>query len=161
MTFIRFNPFTSCLPTNPKNILLIENILREYRYFLKERLSPQVYVLPEKGKFNELENFLAIGNTVPELLVESSKVMNPEFPKTHYSAIDIQCSVKRYDPGEILKGKYSKVEFFYPEDPELYIYRNALLTSLWYNRKPNVTEIRIVMEKGTFHDSYLLEKQTE
>jgi hypothetical protein len=98
-------------------------------------------------EFNEIENYYAIENEIPDLLVKSNKFLEHGVPESHYSSIDIKYYIRRYNPDFILKGNK------YP--PQLAIYKNNLLTRLWFERKPHTTEVRVLMEKCTFDYSYL------
>lgn len=143
---IRFNPFTCTLRKNNANVGMIIDTLKQYDYNKQIRRTPQIYAT----QFNELENYYAIENTVPELLVESNKYLEYKVPESHYSAFDIKYYIRRFNPEHILIG--NKHEQYLPG----IVYKNRLLTRLWFERKPEITEVRVLMEKATFHYSYLM-----
>lgn len=127
---------------------MIIDTLKQYDYNRTiRRATPQIYVM----EFNELENYYAIENSVPELLVGSNKYMKGKgLPESHYSAFDIKYYIRKYNPDYILIGK--KHEQYNGGR----MYKNCLLTRLWFERKPEITEVRVLMEQGSFHYSYLM-----
>ncbi len=142
---IRFNPFISTLTKNNNNIVNIIKVLQQYDYGKAKLRTPIIY----RTKYNELENFFAIENEIPDLLVKSNNLLKFGVPKSHYQAIDIKYYLRNYDPKLVLKG--NKHERFENRD---FIYKNQLLTRLWFERKPERTEVRILMDKCSFHYSY-------
>ena len=141
---IRFNPFTSSLKKNNRNVGEIIGILRQFDYDKAIRRTPQIYMT----EFNEMENFYAIENEIPELLVKSNKLLKHGVPESHYSNIDIKYYFRKFNPEIVLKGnRFTNSEL---------TYKNYLLTRLWFERKEENTEVRVLMEKGSFHYSYLM-----
>jgi hypothetical protein len=102
-------------------------------------------------EFNEMENFYAIENEIPELLVKSNKYLRFGDPESHYSNIDIKYYLRKFNPEIVLKG--NKYESYGNPD---FIYKNRLLTRLWFERKPNITEVNVLMEKCSYHYSYMM-----
>lgn len=143
---IRFNPLTCTLRKNNNNVKMIIDILKQYDYHKQIRRTPQIYAT----EFNELENYFAIENTVPNLLVESNNNLEYKVPESHYSAFDIKYYIRKYNPDQILVG--NKHEQYNGGR----MYKNCLLTRLWFERKPEITEVRVLMEQGSFHYSYLM-----
>lgn len=144
---LRFNPFTSPITKNNINVKDIINILQQYSYNNRIRRTPQIYLT----EYNEMDNYYAIENEIPEQLVKNNKQLRYGEPESHYQTIDIKYYLRRYDPEFVLKG--NRYESY--GNPG-FIYKNRLLTRLWYERKPNITEVNVLMEKGSFHYSYMM-----
>jgi hypothetical protein len=147
---IRFNPFTSYLTKNIRNIQEIKNILRQYDYNNSIRRTPIIYLT----EFNEIDNYYAIENVIRDQLVKKFRYevsikgnTLPTLSGVRDSSIDIKYYLRRHKPEFVLK-----------EDRQTYYLenKNCTLIRLWYERKLEKTEVNVLMEKGSFNHSYVI-----
>jgi hypothetical protein len=154
---LRYSPFFS---DSIKNAVIIKNtirILNDYNYNRDRCYTPIIYF---GGKNDPYNNYLAIENTLrnkfPE--ISDSGININYWIKKHYND-GFVCDTNEYQRHYLVEERERETSSKYFIRNGEYvdsIYKNTILTRLWFQKFDDEVDVNVLMELGSFSYKYLM-----
>jgi hypothetical protein len=136
--FIRYFPYFSDNIKNNVNIHKAHKFLDLFNYNLEKTKYPIMYYIQN---ISEYESYEAI----------ETKLRN-KFENIKDSGIHINYFIKRYPMDKVV---VDTDKLFYPNETNFNLYRNCLLTRIYYEKNKLECNINVLMEKGNITSAYM------